>query len=137
MTADSTSTIPVRIRSSDGSAVIPELLRNDGGAGVLDVDLSRPTLDDVFLGRAFEKYGVTADQLEAVKARCVEWAAGLLSQAGSEPVAGVSSEELRGLIERRQAGFPTPTTEATRRPPGPQARPAQHHHLDPDRGIEL
>lgn len=83
------------------------------------------------------RYGVTADQLEAVKARCVEWAAGLLSQAGSEPVAGVSSEELRGLIERRQAGFPTATTEATRRPPGPQARPAQHHHLNPDRGIEL
>lgn len=83
------------------------------------------------------RYGVTADQLEAVKARCVEWAAGLLSQAGSEPVAGVSSEELRGLIERRQAGFPTPATEATRRPPGPQARPAQHHHPDPDRGIEL
>ena len=49
------------------------------------------------------RYGVTADQLEAVKARCVEWAAGLLSQAGSEPVAGVSSEELRGLIERRRA----------------------------------
>lgn len=40
----------VQIRSSDGSAVIPELLRNDGGAGVLEVDLSRPTLDDVFLG---------------------------------------------------------------------------------------
>ncbi|KAA0024321.1 ABC transporter ATP-binding protein [Antrihabitans cavernicola] len=40
----------VQIRSRAGSAVIAELLRNDTGAGVLGVDLSRPTLDDVFLG---------------------------------------------------------------------------------------
>lgn len=83
------------------------------------------------------RYGVTADQLEAVKARCLEWAETLRSPAGSEASAAVSSEELRGLIDRRQAGFPTPATEATRRRTGPQERPASHHHPDSDRGIEL
>ena len=39
----------VQIRSSDGSTVIPELLRGTG-ADVTGIDLSRPTLDDVFLG---------------------------------------------------------------------------------------
>ena len=83
------------------------------------------------------RYGVTADQLEAVKARCLEWAETLRSPAGSEATAAVSSEELRGLIDRRQAGFPTPATEATRRRTGPQERPGPHHHPDSDRGIEL
>lgn len=47
----------------------------------------------------------------------------------------LSSEELRGLIERRQAGFPTPATEATRLWSGPQARPGQRP-TDPDRNPE-
>jgi len=56
------------------------------------------------------RYGVTADQLEAVKSRCVEWATDLHNQA---------------------------STEATRQPPAnPQARPAQPSR-DPDRGTEL
>lgn len=79
------------------------------------------------------RYGVTAEQLEDIKTRCTQWASTLQQQpATNDRDAAVSSEELRGLIERRQAGFPTPATEATRPPPGPQARPT-----DPDRGIEL
>lgn len=41
-----------------------------------------------------------------------------------------------GESSTRQAGFPTPASEATRGQPGPQARPAQQHLEDPDRGIE-
>lgn len=83
------------------------------------------------------RYGVTADQLEAVKARCVRWAAALHQQPARDTSGGLSSEELRGLIARREAGFPTPATEATRRPPtSPQARTAGYPQ-DPNRGIEL
>ncbi len=86
-------------------------------------------------------YGVTAEQLEGIKSRCMQWAADLQQKParGSDPeaAADLSGDELRGLIERRQAGFPIPPTEATRRPPGPKARPAQHHQKDQDRGIEL
>lgn len=85
-------------------------------------------------------YGVSAEQLEGIKSRCMQWAADLLQKParGSETEAAtdLSGDELRGRIERRQAGFPTPT-EATRRPPGPQARPDQHHQKDQDRGIEI
>lgn len=83
------------------------------------------------------RYGVTADQPETVKARCVEWVEALRSAASSEATAAVSSEELRILSERGQAGSSTLATEATRRPPGPQERPIQRHHSDPDHGIEL
>ncbi|MDN5763694.1 MAG: nucleotidyl transferase AbiEii/AbiGii toxin family protein [Microlunatus sp.] len=81
-------------------------------------------------------YGVTADQLEDVKARCLQWASTLQKQPDSEQRGGLSSEELRGLIERRQAGFPTPATEATRPRSGPPAE-ATRRPTDPDRGIEL
>ncbi len=90
--------------------------------------VSRITLADV------RRYGVTAEQLENIKTRCTRWAVELQGQRTNDPAAGVSSEELRGLIEQRQAGFPTPATEATRRQPGSQAR---QHHKDPHRGTEL
>lgn len=50
--------------------------------------------------------------------------------------AGLSEEELRGLIERRQAAFPTPAAEATHQQPGPQAGRSSTLQ-DPDRGVEL
>lgn len=85
-------------------------------------------------------YGVSAEELEDVKTRCAAWVVTLQQPPGRATPSGqgstLSSEELQGLIERRQAGFPTPATEATQPQPGPSAertrRPA-----DPDRGIEL
>lgn len=80
------------------------------------------------------RYGVTAEELEAVKARCTQWAETLTQQSASAPQKGLSGEELRGLMEHRQAGFPTPATDATRRQPGPSAQ--RSGRPDPDRGIE-
>lgn len=84
------------------------------------------------------RYGVTADQLEAIKARCVAWAA-TVQQPGpatsSDHSATLSGEELRGLIERRQAGFPIPATEATRPQPRQPDRDVRRPP-DADRGRE-
>jgi len=84
-------------------------------------------------------YGVTAEELEDVKTRCAEWASALQQQPARAASSGqgstLSSEELRGLIEHRQAGFPTSATEATRPRPGPSAERARRP-VDPDRGIE-
>lgn len=70
-------------------------------------------------------YGVTAEELEEIKSRCVEWASALQHRsdrpASKGPGSALSSEDLRGLIEHRQAGFPTPATEATRPQPGTSA----------------
>ncbi len=75
------------------------------------------------------RYGVNADQLDAVKSRCVEWATDLHNQASTDP----APDALRGQAKQMRANFPVPATEATRQP---QARPAQPSR-DPDRGIEL
>lgn len=84
-------------------------------------------------------YGVTPEELEDVKTRCVQWASTLQQQLDSgmrgEQRGGLSSDELRGLIERRQAGFPTPATDATRPRPGPSVERSRRP-ADPDRGIE-
>lgn len=89
------------------------------------------------------RYGVTADELEDIKTRCARWADTLQHQpASSDPgkqheglSGGLSSEELRGLMEHRQAGFPAPATDATRRRPGPSAE-RSGRPTGPDRGIE-
>lgn len=81
------------------------------------------------------RYGVTADELEAVKTRCTRWAGTLSQHSAGDPRKGLSGEELRGLLEHRQAAFPAPATDATRRQPGPSAqRPGRA--ADSDRGIE-
>jgi len=41
------------------------------------------------------RYGVTADQLEAVKTRCLQWSAALRNQASTDP----SEDPLHGLAE--------------------------------------
>lgn len=84
-------------------------------------------------------YGVTAEDLEEVKTRCTRWADTLQQQRASEPHGGISGglsgEELRGLVEHRQAGFPTSATDATRRSPGPSAQRSSRP-ANPDRDIE-
>ena len=83
-----------------------------------------------------DRYDVTADQLEAVKTRCVQWATDLRSQASSDP----AEDPLRDLAEHLRASFPMPATEAVRQRPGQDEPPAQrppHPTPHPDRGIEL
>ncbi len=95
--------------------------------------VGRLTLRDV------RGYGVTAEDLEGVKTRCTRWADTLLQQRASESRGGIggglSSEELRGLVERRQVGFPTSAADATRRPSGQSAQRSSRP-ANPDREIE-
>ena len=88
---------------------------------------ARISVDDV------ERYGVTADRLEAVKTRCVQWAADMRNTASTST--DLVEDPLRGLTEQLRASFPTPATEAARHRPDPQAKPVQL--TDADRGIEL
>lgn len=90
-------------------------------------NVRRITVPDV------RRYGVTTDRLESIKTRCTQWAADLLSQSS----AGPADNRLSDLAPPIRARFPTAPTEVTQRPPGPQARPAQHHRKDQDRGVEL
>lgn len=128
-------------RFTDEQLVIAAAERDPG----FDIDMFSQQLASAARLRPAQvaRYGVTADELEDIKTRCTRWADTLQQEpASSDPgkpheglSAGLSSEELRGLMEHRQAGFPTPATDATRRQPGPSAeRPARHS--DPDRGIE-
>ena len=79
----------------------------------------RVSLDDV------SRYGVTADELGAVTARCTQWAATL-----REPPAPSAVDAAR------QASFPTPATEATRSQSDPAARPVLGTETGPERGTE-
>lgn len=82
------------------------------------------------------RYGVSAEQLEAIKTRCARWAEALHNPPSSDRPEPALPEELQAAAERMRAAYPTPATEATRQRPGPQARPAQPP-ADPDQGMEL
>lgn len=75
----------------------------------------RVTLLDV------ERYGVSAEQLEAIKARCVQWAGDLRDHAVAGE--GRSSPAMEVQHSPVSANFPRPATEATGSTSnGPQAR---------------
>lgn len=79
------------------------------------------------------RYGVTADELDAVKTRCTQWAAGIREQAASGP-----SDAERAMPEHLRASFPRAVTDAARQPPSssPEARPRTYPST-PERGVEL
>lgn len=79
------------------------------------------------------RYGVTADDLDAVKTRCTQWAAGIREQAASGP-----QDAERAMPEHLRASFPRAVTDAARQPPSssPQARPRTYTST-PERGVEL
>ena len=77
----------------------------------------RVSLDDV------SRYGVTADELEAVTARCSQWAVALREQPAPNTVDAA-----------REASFSTPATEATRSRPDLTARAARQPEAGPERG---
>ena len=97
--------------------------------------------------RDVRAYGVTADQLEDIKTRSVQWSDTLRHQpdehneAGAGSGSGLSGEELRQLIQLRQAKLPDAGYEATKgvaRPAPDQSDVRSRHTLrGPDRGIEL
>ena len=78
------------------------------------------------------RYGVTADELEAVKTRCTHWAAGIRQQAGNGPQGAV-----QGMPEHLRASFPRPVISAARQAPSssPEARPTRPAST-PERGVE-
>ncbi len=78
-----------------------------------------------------DRYGVTADRLEAVKTRYVQWATDLRSQASCGP----TEDPLRDLAEHMRASFPMPATETIRQRTGPQDKPPAQKPRDPDRGM--
>lgn len=78
------------------------------------------------------RYGVDADELEAVKTRCTQWAAALRqpTAAGPEP------EPSRGVDASLRASFPQPATEAARQQSTDSTVRRLRQSGTPDRGLE-
>lgn len=80
-----------------------------------------------------QRYGVSAEQLEGIKARCMQWAAHLRGQSESAEVE--SSRLTEPQRSPLSASYPSPATEATRhRPQSPEARARTSGPYRPGRG---